>query len=216
MSMKTGFVKNVFLLGIFFAAGIQSLSAEEQGDVHPYLTEKFHLDTGVYFPDRKVRLSADGLISGPNDPIDFQTEFGLDRKDETFSLNFGWRFGKKWQLGGQYFESSGARGAVLTEDIEWKDVVFGQGTGAVAGQEFRLVRVFFGRNFESSERHAFGVGAGLHWLELGAFIEGSIITGGGGTAFATESVSASAPLPNIGIWYMYSISPNWAFRSRLD
>lgn len=216
MSMKTGFVKSVFLLGIFFAAGIQSLSAEEQGDVHPYLTEKFHLDTGVYFPERKVRLSVDGLISGPNDPVDFQTEFGLRKSDETFSLDFGWRFGEKWGLGGQYFEASGAKSAVLSEDIEWNDVIFGQGTGIVVSQEFRLIRVFFGRNFESSDRYNFGAGAGLHLIELGAFIEGSVIIGGGGTAFATESVSASVPLPNIGIWYMYSISSSWALRSRLD
>ena len=27
---------------------------------------------------------------------------------------------------------------------------------------------------------------------------------------------AAAPLPNIGAWYTYSISPNWAFKGRLD
>ena len=31
-----------------------------------------------------------------------------------------------------------------------------------------------------------------------------------------ESVSASAPLPNFGVWYMYSMSPKWAFKGRVD
>lgn len=192
------------------------LRAEEHGDVHPYLTQKFILDTGVYFPDRETRISVDGPTVGANEEIDFQSEFGLDRSDETFSLNFGWRFGKKWELGAQYFELSGTRGATLDEDIEWNDVVFGQGTSVVAGQDFRLIRVFFGRNFDTSERYNFGVGAGLHWLELGAFIEGNIIIGGGGNVFRRESVSAEAPLPNIGAWYTYSISPKWALKARYD
>jgi hypothetical protein len=210
------YAKKVFLLSVFIVAGTQLLHAEEHGDVHPYLTQKFILDTGVYFPDRELKISVDGPVGGPNEEINFQREFSLDRSDETFSLNFGWRFGKKWELGAQYFESSGARGRTLDEDIEWNDVVFGQGTGVVAGQEFRVIRVFFGRNFDTSERYNFGVGAGLHWLELSAFIEGNIIIGGGGNAFRRESVSAKVPLPNIGAWYTYSISPNWALKSRID
>lgn len=52
-------------------------------------------------------------------------------------------------------------------------------------------------------------------LDITAFIEGTIIINGG-TASARESVSESAPLPNIGAWYRYSISPRWAFRARFD
>ena len=208
--------KSVFLFSVFFVAGTQVLHAQETADVHPYLTQKFFLDTGIYFPDRNLRVSVAGPVTGPNDPIDLEGQFGLDRSDETFSLNFGWRFGKKWDLGAQYFESSGARGAVLGEDIEWNDIVFGQGTNVIAGQDFRLIRMFFGRKFESSERQSIGVGAGIHWLELGVFIEGDIIVNGGGNPFRRESVVAEMPLPNIGAWYMYSVSPNWAVKARVD
>jgi hypothetical protein len=38
--------------------------------------------------------------------------------------------------------------------------------------------------------------------------------GADNNAFRKESVSAAAPLPNTGLWYMYSISPKWAFKSR--
>ncbi len=75
---------------------------------------------------------------------------------------------------------------------------------------------FFGRTLDTSDRHDFGVGAGFHWLEFGAFIEGNVILGGGGGAFRREAVSANGPLPNFGVWYQYSLSPRWALRSRLD
>jgi hypothetical protein len=60
------------------------------------------------------------------------------------------------------------------------------------------------------------LGLGIHWLEISASIEGNAVVNGVPAGFRRESVSAKAPLPNIGAWYTYSISPKWAFRARLD
>jgi hypothetical protein len=190
--------------------------SEEPSNIHPSLTDQFVLDLGMYFPERNVKIRVDGTVAVANRNIDFEKQVGLSKSDETFSADFGWRFGKKWSLLTQYFQSSGARGAVLNEDIEWNDVVFGQGTNVVAGQDFSVIRAFFGRQFSTSERHDFGLGIGLHWIEIGAFIEGEISVGGGPNMFQRESVSTEAPLPNFGAWYRYSISPKWAFKSRVD
>ena len=204
------------LVCVLLIAGGNLAHAQEPGNVHPSLTEKFVLDAGMFFPSRSFEIHVDGNIEGRNPSIDFEDEFGLNKSDETFAIDFGWRFGKKWSLRTQYFDSSGSRSAVLDEDIEWNDVIFGQGTTAVAGQDFSVLRVFFGRQFATSERHDFGVGAGLHWLEIGAFIEGNIIVGGAPNVFRRESVNVAAPLPNIGVWYKYSLSPKWALKSRYD
>jgi len=204
----------VCLVGII--SGGQSAFADENKDAHPYLNAKFFIDTGVYFPEREVEIRVGGSIFGITPYVDFQQEFGVSKSDDTFALNAGWRFGKKWQLGLQYFEFSDAKTAALARDIEWRDVVFQQGSSVAVGHDFELVRVFFARRFESKEHHEFGVGAGLHWIDLGAFIEGNAIVAGGANEFRTESVSVSAPLPNIGAWYTYSISSEWALKARLD
>ena len=212
--MKT---KKFALLFVAFSFGsVLSLPAVAQSDVHPYLTEKFSLDLGVFFPERRLTMSVDGPVIAAGEAIDFEESLGLKSSDDLFSLNFGWRFGEKWQLGAQYFGSSGERGKVLQEDVEWNDITFGQGTGIVAGQEFQLIRTFFARKFRGSDQHEFGLGLGIHWLEVGAFIEGNAVVNGVPAGFRRESVSAKAPLPNIGGWYTYSISPKWAFRARLD
>ncbi|MHC4374916.1 MAG: hypothetical protein ACYSTO_12300, partial [Planctomycetota bacterium] len=140
----------------------------------------------------------------------------LKKADRVFSLEFGWRFGEKWRLVGQHFESSGDTSWVLEEDIEWEDVVFLTGTNASGGADFTLLRVFFARDFDVGRQHEFGLGAGIHWLEFGAYLEGMILVDDGGTAYAKESVSVSGPLPNIGVWYNYSIANRWVFTSRLD
>jgi len=95
------------------------------------------------------------------------------------------------------------------------DVVFGAGSQATAGNDFSLTRVFFGRQLDTSKSHDVGIGAGFHWLKTGIFIDGEILINGIPTA-ARRSISAEAPLPNVGAWYKYSISRRWAFRIRLD
>jgi hypothetical protein len=206
----------IVLTTVLLVSTQQFVQAEEQSDLHPYLNEKFFVDVGIYYPERQFGIRVNSTITGPVEPIDFDADFGARKSDELFSLNFGWRFGEKWQLEGQYFGASSARGTELKEDVEWKDVVFLAGSGVNAGQDFSLIRTFFARRFESGDQHEFGVGAGLHWLKFGGFIEGNIMTEGGESAFRRESVSAVAPLPNIGAWYMHSLSPKWAFKARVD
>lgn len=203
------------IVALFVGSAVSSL-AEAQDDVHPFLTDKFSLDIGAFFPQRTVTMSVDGPINSAAGDIDFEKTFGLKESDDVFSLNFGWRFGEKWMLGTQYFNSSGEKEKVLQEDVEWNDIVFGQGTGIVAGQDFQLIRAFFTREFTSSDKQEFGLGLGIHWLEIGAWIEGNAVINGVPAGFRRESVSADAPLPNIGAWYAYSFSPKWAFKARLD
>ena len=189
--------------------------AAESADLHPFLERGFSLDLGVFFPDRKLDVRVNGSIAGINEEIDFDEGFRLSEADETFAVELAWRFRGKWSIVGQYFKSSDSVGTVLAEDIEWGDVVFGAGSNASAGTNFSLTRIFFGRQLDTSRSHDFGIGGGLHWLEMGTFIEGTILINGTPTT-SRRSVSESAPLPNIGVWYKYSISPRWALRSRLD
>jgi len=202
--------------GLLLAANSHSAIADDEAGFHPYLTDKYFVDLGVFFPERKVELSVDGPISSAQGDIDFETEFGLKKSEDLFALNFGWRFGEKWQFGLQYFESSGQRQKALDEDVEWGEFVFGAGTGVRAGLDFSLIRTVLARRFASADHHDFGIGIGFHWLEIGAFIEGNAILNGVQAGFRRESVTANAPLPNIGAWYLRSLSENWAFSARFD
>lgn len=189
--------------------------AEEPENLHPFLQRGFSLDVGVFFPDRHLDLSVNGTIAGINEDIDFDQGFQLGSADETFAAELSWRFRGQWSVVGQFFKTSDSAGVTLQEDIEWGNVVFGAGSFARAGTEFTLTRIFFGRSFNTGKSHDVGVGGGLHWLRIKTFIEGEVLVNGVPSA-ARRSVSAEAPLPNIGAWYKYSISSRWALRVRLD
>ena len=181
-------------------AGSRLTLAEESDNLHPYLQRGFSIDLGVFYPDRKLDLSVNGSIAGINEEIDFDESFKLKKADNVFAAEVSWQFRGKWSVLGQYFESSGSTGVVLEEDIEWGNVVFGAGSFAAAGSSFSLTRFFFGRKLNTRESHDFGIGGGIHWLHISAFIEGEILVNGN-PAGARRSVSVEAPLPNIGVWY---------------
>lgn len=206
-------IRTVFLpLMLLGAAGMASANDA----VHPEVSSRFNVDLGVFFPSREAILGA-GLDVGED--IDFADKFGLEKQYETFALDFNWRFGEKWSASAQYFETSGKAESVLDENLDWNGVVFQAGSSVQASTGFALYRAMVGRRFGDDERTDFGVGIGLHWLELKAAIAGNIrvVTDTGQSiVFAEEAVAASAPLPNIGAWYQYSLSPRWALRARVD
>ena len=67
-----------FCLGVALLCVAEFACAAEAGEAHPYLTEKFFVDVGVYFPDRKLRISVDSPNSIGNNDIDFDDELNLD------------------------------------------------------------------------------------------------------------------------------------------
>jgi hypothetical protein len=199
------------MLAIMFSS---SVAAQTEDDYHPFLSDKFNLDAGAFFPNISYTLRVDGIT--PGDEIDFDEALNLEDYQATPSINFRWRFGKKWSFWGQYWDTSTHGGFVLTEDTTWKGVTFKEGTFANTGIDLKVVRVFFGREFSVSPKHEFGLGLGLHWMELGSFLEGEVIIDENTTDFQRVKVGTEFPLPNIGGWYMYSWSPKWIFQSRLD
>ena len=195
-----------------YALSSSPVLAAENPDIHPFLTSKYSVQLGGFFPAQKTTLQVNGSTDSPNRQIDFDESLKLGNRGKVFAMEFTWRFGKKWSARTQYFAADRQEKAVLEEDIEWGDGVIEVGSSVTAGSDFQLSRVFFARSFDSAPQHDYGVGIGIHQLQIGAFIERDFITSFG----EKSAVSASSPLPNIGTWYYYSPSEKWYFGGRLD
>ena len=175
------------------------------------------MDLGWFLPDREHSLSAGGTAGiGDLPEIDFFQEFGVEKQDTLFAAELDWRFHPRWSFRAQYFKSSGETRATLSNDIEWEDIIFLAGSSVAIGSEFQMTRLFFGRSFLSQPHHDFGVGGGVHWLTIRAFVEGTVLQPGGSQETRREATSVEGPMPTIGVWYNRSLSPNWVFTTRFD
>lgn len=210
--MKTLFRPIFVLIVLLLLAG--SAAAQTADDYHPFLSDKFNLGVGAFWPTINLDLRVDG--SAPEEEIDFDEALNLSDYNTTPWINFRWRFGEKWGLLGQAWTISSDGKQVLEEDVSWEDVIFREGTFVAGGAGLDVVRVFFGRKFDLAPQHEFGIGLGLHWMNLDAYMEGEILVNDGGTDFYRGEADAAFPLPNIGAWYMYSWSPQWVFMTHVD
>jgi len=205
------------LLSALFPAQV---AAQWDTEGHPMLTDRFLLSAGAFVPKKNLELRVDGNIETGGSintrDIGFDERLGLSSEETTGSGELRWRFGEKWSVSGQYFKTTDSATAELTEDVSWGDYVLREGSNVGAGIGLTVGRVFAGRTFSTGPSHEFGLGFGLHWLELSAFVDGEFFINDESTGFRRESVSADAPLPNVGGWYWYALSPRWLVTTRVD
>jgi hypothetical protein len=207
-------------LTIMFVLALSTGSAIAQDSdssrkYHPFLSDHFRIGVGVYRPSKTSTLGADLTEVGAEQ---------LEGKDDqsTALLNFRWRFTKNWHFAATYWNTDSTTQQTLTEDYTPPFVdapTFKAGSFVGMGVDTTIARLFWGRSIFRKPKQDWGVWLGLHRLENDAYVEGQIVTTPpipGSGPIQRESASASVPLPNLGIWYMYSWSPNWVLLSRFD
>ncbi len=219
-------IKRTAPLGAVFCLLLATWQAQAQDvePIHPYLGSKFFAAVGLFLPNQNTRLGLESSVgvtipdpdSAAYETIDFDETFGISDSDETFSAEIGWRFGKKWQLRGQYFRVDNNSRVSLEEDVEWGDVVFNEGTFVGAGNDYQVTRLFFGRTFRNIDRSELGLGIGAHILDISAYVNGNATIDGVDVGYRQERASVSAPLPNVGAWYTHAFSEKWAATLRVD
>jgi hypothetical protein len=191
------------------------LFAQGASDVHPWLEDDFVVSLGSFFQKEQFKIRVDGQVPGRE--IDFNEDTELSKDHTTASLLARWKFGEKWSVAGQFWSTDNGTEAILKEDVTWGDTVLKAGSNVGVGTSLDLARVVFGREFFTDEDyHEFGLGVGLHWLQVGAYIEGEVFLNDESSGFQRESVSADLPLPNIGAWYWRSLSPRWLLATHVD
>jgi hypothetical protein len=204
----------ILLLGSWMSAAWAQDEPAPAPERHPLLDSRMLLTAGAFWPDEDLKLRANGSL--PGEEIDFDGVFRFSESDATPFASFHWRYGKKWSLGADFWQLDTVGGAILDEDYVWDDLIFREGTFARAGFDLSVARIFTGRTLWTGDNYETGVGFGVHWLDITAFIEGEVIVNEQTTEFQRGDTSAEFPLPNLGLWYLHSLSARWAFSARVD
>jgi hypothetical protein len=212
MSMKLrNICITVFLLTASSAGVVSAQESDISKNYHPFLSDNFYIGLGAYRPDQTRRLGAQA--GGADGSLD------ESQSQSTGIFNFRWRFTKNWHFQTTYWATDSGATTALNENFEFESVTFEQGSFIKSEIDTSIARLFWGRSFFRKPNHDWGVGAGIHWTEIDAFVEGQVVTSppiSGTGPIRREGASVSAPLPNLGIWYIYSWSPKWVLVTRLD
>lgn len=208
------------LLALLLASLAGNARAQDWGtEYHPGLADNFVLSLGAYASSNAFKLRTTGrerYIDGKY--VDFDDSIGVDKDNTIFNGQLRWKFGRerKWSLWGQYFENDAKGDATLEEDVEWQGIIFREGTFVEGGVKVAITRLFFGRSFFKRPQHDFGLGIGVHNLDLSAYIGGEIRINDESTGYHRADASASQILPNVGGWYGFSPHKRWLLHGRVD
>lgn len=215
--MKSRLCRVIFVY-IFSIAPLTLLAQEY--DYHPFLSDTFSASLGYMNSSNSFKFRAEpiGALEDFGDDIDFGKSLGVSDSSAFFNGQLRWKFGskKKWSLSGQYFSNNATGNSTLKEDVEWKEIIFREGTYVEAGTKLAVTRLFLGRSFYKNDQNDFGIGIGIHNLDLSASIEGEVIINDETTGLFKDEVSESQILPNIGAWYHFSPARRWLLHARVD
>lgn len=206
---------HVAVAGTVLIAGTVAASAGEpdhQGTVASYFTDRYGLEIGAKFTTNDTRARADSSTKDRGTTIDLEDGLGLDDNSYIPVLHAYWRMTKRWRLDLSYarLHRDGERSAET--NIEWGDLDFAANARLASDFNLDVFKFSAGYTFYQTERAEAGLSAGLVVSRYEAGLSGALLVGG----FATESYKFPAPLPTIGLYGAYALTPKLLLRGRVD
>jgi hypothetical protein len=200
------------LVGAMALAGTcGSAFAEGPGD-------RYWFEVEYFFPTitSTARLDFPGTdVQGTE--LRLEDDLKLEDRKGTPYLLFGSRLGENWRIEFEYYQLNRSATTTIARDIEWGDATFpAQGTVSTKFNT-TIYRLTGGWSFYRTPQAEAGLAFGLHMTDFSMALSGQGTSPGGpGLAFQSEERDQLVPLPTIGLYGTYVISPAWQVRGRVD
>lgn len=205
-------------LTLLILAAVSSHAQAQDYEYHPALSDNFSATIGWMRSNNSFKVEAEGRDDDDGTYVDFQESLGVSDHSTLWNAQLRYKLGRerKWSVFGQYFNNKADGSGILTEDVEWDGDIFREGSMIGAGVKMEIARLFFGRSFFKNNRHDFGVGVGIHNLDLSAYIEGDVAINDEDFEYTRDEVGFNQILPNIGAWYNFAPARRWLIHARVD
>jgi hypothetical protein len=183
------------------------------------LTSKWLVEVGGSWNafDTSAAWSPRGLSGAV---IILEDALGLDEQNSTLVIRAVRRFkrGHSVELLVEDLNRSATR--AIDHEIDWGDYVYRAEGSVTSKLDTRIFKIRWKYDFSDSERLNAGFSAGLSTFQLGLKLEGEARledeTGELWVDGVVEGASAIAPVPVIGFYLEYALSPRWVLRFDSD
>jgi hypothetical protein len=152
----------------------------------------------------------------PGTEVRLEDDLDLSDRKGTPYLDLGMRLGDNWRLEFEYYTLNRTASKTLTRQVDFGDTSFPIGANIQTKFDSTIYRLTGGYSFVKTQQAEAGVGFGLHITDFKTQLSGQgtgVITG---TAFQREAHDALVPLPTVGLYGAYMITPQMALRGRVD
>lgn len=183
--------------------------AELPGDV----PDKIRIAAGGMAADTYTDAGLGSTSAGIGASINFEDIFNLPESKDVWRFELNWRINKRQFLDFGYLELNRSGSRIIQQDVSWGDFVFLTNAKVTAGFESNFPYVAWRYSFLDLPQVRISGSAGFNYLTLETSLKANgNVTDQNGTPVTgdvEESVSVSAPVPQLGLQL------DWALTKRL-
>jgi opacity protein-like surface antigen len=177
-------------------------------------TDQYWLQLHAFWPSIESTARVDALATArPGTELSFENDLGMSDSETLPALLMGMRFFDNWRVDFEYYSLKRDASRLTEREIDFGDTNFELGTQLSSSFESTVYRLTVGYSFVKSQELDLGASLGLHLTDFELALAGSSSLGG---AAKREARDALAPLPTIGLYGTYAISPAFGLRARAD
>lgn len=202
----------MFVLTAGLSAGLGlATSAHAQA-----LDERYWIEAQAYWPDVDTTVS----VSGPNGvvgaKIDMESDLDLADRKSLPAFQAGARIGERWSVVGEYYGLNRSGSATTSRDITFDDVTYSTGASVSSSFDTDVYRIAVGYAFLKRDKVELGASLGLHVTQFKVSLSGEGHIGAAAAQSQFRKRDALAPLPTLGLYGAYQITPRLMVGGRVD
>lgn len=195
------------------AAVLAGLSASVSAETPQ---DRYWIGLEYFYPTISSTARFDATAtSRPGTEIRLEDELELSDRKGTPYLDLGMRLGENWRLEFEYYALKRDATKTLNRQIEWGDTTFPIGGSVNTKFDSTIYRLTGGWSFVKSQQAEAGIGFGVHFTDFKLEMSGQG-TGPAGAGFQGEAHDALVPLPTVGLYGTYMVTPQVGLRGRVD
>ena len=168
------------------------------------------VDAGWFFvsTDMRVRVDAEAT-DRPGTEIDFDRTFGIADVDR-FRADARWRLSGRHSIRGMYFQNDRSASQRISREIDFGDDTFPIDATVTARSELTVAQISYEYAFRRRDNHELSASIGAHVVDIGLNLGATVTTPGGSASESIEeSAGTTAPLPVLGIRWLWQLPRNF-------
>jgi len=193
---------------VCLSAAVPAPAQQAGWSTHPALQDRWAFQLGLYSPKVNSTFRLDGAGGLVGTEISAEEDLGLKERNDMPAVLASVRLGERWKLEVEYLSLERENSRAISRTISWGDNTYTLGTTVNSNFSTEIYRLSLGYSFVRDAQKEFGAVLGLHATDLSARISA--------TSVGTESGDVLAPLPTIGLYGAYALTPKWLLSARVD
>jgi hypothetical protein len=176
--------------------------------------DRYWIGLEYFYPTISSTARLDNTAtSTPGTEVRLEDELDLSDRKGTPYVNLGMRLGENWRIEFEYYALKRDATKTISRDINWGNVTYPIGATINTKFDSTIYRLTGGWSFIRNQQAEAGLSFGLHSTDFKTQLSGQTNSGAG---FQTEGVNQLVPLPTVGLYGSYLVTPQVVLRGRLD